>query len=361
MCAIIWRDFVAITPRRDIQPWRSSRGGLWWQRLYVDPTNGLLCRTDQLPEEKARQRAKRNRPAPPIDCIALAMDCELRLIDGHWFEVRRLPCRSPFIEVVGNSWNYVGAVNLKPARLKPRSTLRRLISPPVWDVAEKRMIAVGPVVDDLRTGAAIGAAGRIAAICFQAPAFNPRTATTWRTQHARRCGRPCLTPATCAQIGRQVLNSRRFETWIIEEDAKMGTSEDGLTSGQDESNDWRTAEEREEDIAQAKAATRTGARGRFGASEIYLPPGPAEWVLDFVARGVFANPSRSRLRHARRVQGFEPHADLSTRNIEALDRSGNHDPRPRIPAEEVFERLRKKMEEPSPEPAVWRKNLYSQK
>jgi hypothetical protein len=58
------RDFVAITPRRNIHSWRSSyRGGLWWQELYVDPVTGLLCRTDRLPEEKARRRAKRNHAA----------------------------------------------------------------------------------------------------------------------------------------------------------------------------------------------------------------------------------------------------------------------------------------------------------
>jgi hypothetical protein len=54
------RDFVAVTPRRNLSSWHASiRGGLWWQRLYVDPVTGLLCRTDRLPEEKARQRARR--------------------------------------------------------------------------------------------------------------------------------------------------------------------------------------------------------------------------------------------------------------------------------------------------------------
>src|SRR5208337_1822366 len=38
------RDFVALTPRRDIHDWRSScRGGLWWQEFYVDPKTRLLC------------------------------------------------------------------------------------------------------------------------------------------------------------------------------------------------------------------------------------------------------------------------------------------------------------------------------
>src|SRR5665811_643005 len=43
------RDFVAITPRRQIHDWRACmRGGLWWQPLYVNPETGLLCRTDLL-------------------------------------------------------------------------------------------------------------------------------------------------------------------------------------------------------------------------------------------------------------------------------------------------------------------------
>jgi hypothetical protein len=50
------KDFVAVKPRRGISSWRSFRYPLWYQRLYVDPITGLLCRTDRLPEEKARRR-----------------------------------------------------------------------------------------------------------------------------------------------------------------------------------------------------------------------------------------------------------------------------------------------------------------
>ena len=55
------------TLRRNISGWRAPiEGGLWWQRLYVDPVTGLLCRTDKLPEERARRRARRNKVATPI-------------------------------------------------------------------------------------------------------------------------------------------------------------------------------------------------------------------------------------------------------------------------------------------------------
>lgn len=144
------RDFVAITARRNIRNWRSSyRGGLWWQKLYVDPVTGLLCRTDRLPEEKARRRAKRNWRPLPIERIALAEDSELRLIDGLWYEVRLAPLPEPVYRACRET------VRL-PRRLYERGgrsfvaemDVRRLVSPPVWDVAAQRMMTVGPVIDD---------------------------------------------------------------------------------------------------------------------------------------------------------------------------------------------------------------------
>jgi hypothetical protein len=145
------RDFVAITPRRNIHNWRSTyRGGLWWQKLYVDPTTGLLRRTDRLPEEKARRRAQRNRLPPPVDRIALTDNRELRLIDGLWYEVKLVPLPEPVYRTCRE------VVKL-PRRLYERGgrsfvaemDVRRLVSPPVWDVVTKRMIAVGPATDDI--------------------------------------------------------------------------------------------------------------------------------------------------------------------------------------------------------------------
>ena len=56
-------DFVAVKPRR-MSGWLWRTGDLWWQRLYVDPRTGLLCRTDRLPEEKARRRARARSASP---------------------------------------------------------------------------------------------------------------------------------------------------------------------------------------------------------------------------------------------------------------------------------------------------------
>ena len=53
-------DFVAIKPRR--RPGavygKGQRDRLWYQLLYVDPKDGLLKRTDRLPEVKALGRPR---------------------------------------------------------------------------------------------------------------------------------------------------------------------------------------------------------------------------------------------------------------------------------------------------------------
>jgi hypothetical protein len=54
-------DFVAVEPRRRIirfgiapNTWRQEH--LWFQPFYVDERDGILKRTDRLPEEKTRRR-----------------------------------------------------------------------------------------------------------------------------------------------------------------------------------------------------------------------------------------------------------------------------------------------------------------
>jgi hypothetical protein len=143
------RDFVAVKPRRLNQGWRSMvRGALWWQRLYVDPVTGLLCRTDRLPEEKARhRRAGQSVPAAPV-MIALAADRELRLIDGFWYEVRLAPLPEP---------EYRACRETRKLRLKPYGpsksvevelTVLRLVTPAVRDVVTGSLIEAGPVIND---------------------------------------------------------------------------------------------------------------------------------------------------------------------------------------------------------------------
>jgi hypothetical protein len=142
------RDFVAVKPRR-VNRYGS---GIWWQRLYVDPVTGLLCRTDRLPEEKAYLRAKRNKAAAVIERVSLSDERELRLILGIWYEARLSPLPEPVYEVrreirklpyVPNSW--------RSRFFEAEMNVGRLITPPVWDVVTGAMIEAGPEIDDARS------------------------------------------------------------------------------------------------------------------------------------------------------------------------------------------------------------------
>jgi hypothetical protein len=152
-------DFVELRPRRGIRTRYSvfyeleGRVALWHQPLYVDPRDGILKRTDRLPEEKARRRreAARNRRKPPVERIAIATDRELRLIDGVWYELLLAPMPKPQYRAVAE----MRKTALKPWQRKCRivemeMTVRRLVSNPVLDVATGKRIPVGPEVDEVR-------------------------------------------------------------------------------------------------------------------------------------------------------------------------------------------------------------------
>ncbi len=122
--------------------------------------------------------------------------------------------------------------------------------------------------------------------------------------------------------------------------------------------DWRTPADRARDIAQAKALRQQACKGglRF---EVFLPPGLAEWVLDFVERGVFVDPSEVVFVILGEHRDLEPHGDLRTEILKrSLDASIN-DPRPPIPLDEFKKKMAERMAELRPEPAAWRKNNYS--
>jgi len=141
------RDFVAVKPRRIARGWPSSH--VWWQPLYVDPFTGLLCRTDRLPEEKARRRTRLNHPAPPIERVPLGKDDELRLIDGQWYHVELALLPEAVYRVrreIQTRRRYPYYVRRDAYEVEV--DVRRLITPDVWDVVEKRLIPVGPKFDD---------------------------------------------------------------------------------------------------------------------------------------------------------------------------------------------------------------------
>lgn len=141
------RDFVAIKPRRIASNW--SFGHVWWQPLYVDPATGLLCRTDRLAEEKGRRRARFNLQAPPIEHVPLGKDDELRLIDGQWYHVELAPLPEAVYRVRRETQTrYRHHYSARRGTYEVEVDVRRLITPDVWDVVEKRYIPVGPILDD---------------------------------------------------------------------------------------------------------------------------------------------------------------------------------------------------------------------
>lgn len=122
--------------------------------------------------------------------------------------------------------------------------------------------------------------------------------------------------------------------------------------------DWRAPEERARDIAQA-AALRERAREHGLQFEVFLPPALAEWVLDFVEKGVFIDPSEAVFVMLGEQQDLEPHGDLREEILKRSLESAMNDPHPGYSAEEVVEMMRERRTRPRQEPAVWRKDTYA--
>jgi hypothetical protein len=116
---------------------------------------------------------------------------------------------------------------------------------------------------------------------------------------------------------------------------------------------WPSAEEKARSVAQAKALREQAKKGGL-SFEAYLPPELADWLLGLIERGEFLDPSEAAFVILGEHQELEPHADLRRELLKRIVQSSMDDPRPGIPAEEVFEELRKELEGPQPEPAVWK-------
>lgn len=95
--------------------------------------------------------------------------------------------------------------------------------------------------------------------------------------------------------------------------------------------------------------------------EAYLPPALAEWVIGLVEHEVFHSPAEAVFVAMQSFRELDDHPDLKQKllsraiqkGIDSAEEGGG------IPAEEVMERLRKAMEEPRAEPAVWDKSFDS--
>ena len=91
---------------------------------------------------------------------------------------------------------------------------------------------------------------------------------------------------------------------------------------------------------------------RFSA---YLPPGLADWLLGLIEKGTFHDPSEAVFVILGEHKDLEPHIDLRREIFARSLQAAIDDPRPSIPAEEVFKELREMRALP-PEPAVWEKS-----
>jgi len=107
-------------------------------------------------------------------------------------------------------------------------------------------------------------------------------------------------------------------------------------------------------IAQARALREQAGKGglRF---EAYLPPDLAEWLLDLIERGVFADPSAAVFVMLGEHRDLEPHVDLRHELLQRTVQAAIDDPRPSLSGNEVETQLRELGDTPLPEAAIWRK------
>lgn len=119
--------------------------------------------------------------------------------------------------------------------------------------------------------------------------------------------------------------------------------------------EWPTAEQKQQSIAQAKSLRQQAAEGGL-SFEAYLPPTLATWILDQIEQGIFRDPSEAAFVFLGEAEELEPHADLRKELLRRRLDAALSDARPSIPAKEVFDELRKKFSGPQPKPAVWTRN-----
>jgi antitoxin ParD1/3/4 len=93
--------------------------------------------------------------------------------------------------------------------------------------------------------------------------------------------------------------------------------------------------------------------------EAYLPPSLAEWVISLVEQDIFQSPSEAVFVAMQSFRELDEHPDLKQellnraiqQGIDAAEQGGA------MPAGDVMERLRKAVQGPRAEPAVWDTSL----
>ena len=141
-------NYVLFRAGHPARPYLSGyRGRPWYQPLYVDPQDGLLKRTDDLPHVKAARRAEQEKLAPTADRVPLGPEAELRRIDGLWYEIRLAPLPEPkYVAFI--SRESVPGRQRSPRVSVPVDVVKRLLdTPPVEDAVSRVLIPAGPTFD----------------------------------------------------------------------------------------------------------------------------------------------------------------------------------------------------------------------
>lgn len=116
--------------------------------------------------------------------------------------------------------------------------------------------------------------------------------------------------------------------------------------------EWPSAEEKAAAVAQARGLKAQAAEAglRF---EAYLPPALATWLLGLVEDGSFLDPSEAVFVMLGEQRELEDCPDLRKELLRRTLQAAMDDPRPRLSAEDVRERLAARVSRPIPEPANW--------
>ncbi len=121
----------------------------WYEPLYVDPLDGILKRTGDLPEIRQVRclREKMNSRRRPLEIVDIG-DRQLRKIEGLWYEVIFAELPPPeyraylVLEEVPRSIYFDS-----PVRPVER-VVRRLVTPGCFDVVTGEAVLAGPEIDN---------------------------------------------------------------------------------------------------------------------------------------------------------------------------------------------------------------------
>jgi antitoxin ParD1/3/4 len=87
--------------------------------------------------------------------------------------------------------------------------------------------------------------------------------------------------------------------------------------------------------------------------EATLPPDLANWLLERIEAGWFADPSEAVFAIVGEARELEPHEDLRNELLRRRLEATHADLGSARPADEVFEELQRELAKPLPEPARW--------